>query len=64
MQKWKIKNSKLEMVTCFRWFFRMVPSGSGSTGISSFDPVGGDSLFESKSTSQISSGNLKGINSN
>lgn len=52
------------MVTCFRWFFRMVPSGSGSTGISSFDPVGGDSLFESKSTSQISSGNLKGINSN
>lgn len=37
----------------------MVPSGSGNNGISSFEPVGGESLFESKSTSQMSSGNLK-----
>lgn len=36
----------------------MVPSGSGSNGISSFEWPGGDSLFESKSTNQISSGNL------
>lgn len=46
-------------VTCLRWFFKMVPSGSGKTGISSFEPVGGESLFESRSTSQISSGNLQ-----
>lgn len=39
----------------------MVPSGSGNNGISSFEPVGGESLFESKSTNQISSGNLKPI---
>lgn len=49
----------IQNVTCLRWFFRMVPSGSGKTGISSFEPVGGESLFESRSTNQISSGNLK-----
>lgn len=36
----------------------MVPSGSGNEGISSYEPVGGDSLFESRSTTHISSGNL------
>lgn len=46
-------------LTCFRWFFRIVPSGSGSAGISSGVPVGGVNLFESKSTNQMSSGNLQ-----
>ena len=41
--------------TCFKWFFRMVPSGSGSAGISPEN----DSLLESKSTNQMSSGSLK-----
>lgn len=44
--------------TWCRWLRRIVPSGSGSAGIPSFVPVGGESLFESRSTSQISSGNL------
>lgn len=45
-------------LTCFKWFFNIVPSGSGRAGISSYIPVGAVSLFESKSTNQISSGNL------
>lgn len=45
----------IESFTCFKWFFKIVPSGSGKGGIS----LGEVSLLESRSTSQISSGNLK-----
>lgn len=46
-------------LTCFRWFLRIVPSGSGRFGRSSAEPDGGVILFESRSTSQMSSGSLK-----
>lgn len=45
--------------TCLRWFFKMVPSGSGKGGISSGVPVGGEILLESKSINQMSSGSRK-----
>lgn len=47
----------MEGLTCLRWFFRIVPSGSGSSG-SSASTLAGVNLFESRSTIQISSGNL------
>lgn len=47
--------------TCLRWFFKIVPSGSGRSG-SSASTLAGVSLFESKSTIQMSSGNLRMIN--
>ena len=49
-------------LTCFRWFFSIVPSGSGRPGRSSTEPDGGVILFESRSTSQMSSGSLKETN--
>lgn len=49
-------------LTCFRWFFSIVPSGSGRPGSSSAEPDGGVILFESRSTSQMSSGSLKETN--
>lgn len=53
--------NKQPYCTCLRWFFKMVPSGSGKCGISSAPRWAGVSLFESKSTSQISSGSLRMI---
>jgi hypothetical protein len=47
-----------EGLTCFRWFLRIVPSGSGRFGRSSTKPDGGVILFESRSISQMSSGSL------
>lgn len=47
------------VVTCFKWFLSMVPSGSGSGGICSGSPDVGVSRLESRSTSQMSSGSLQ-----
>ena len=57
----KIQTKKFQIVvwpTCFKWFLRIVPSGSGNGGISSDKSDGGVNLFESRSTCQISPGNL------
>lgn len=56
------KDTKGKGLTCFKWFLRMVPSGSGSGGISSPTAPVDVNLFESKSTSQISSGSLVLLN--
>ena len=48
----------IDVRACFRWFLKIVPSGSGSGGKSS-TPDGLVSLFASRSINQTSSGNLK-----
>ena len=48
----------MEVSACFRWFRRMLPSGSGRGGKSS-TPHGLINLFASRSINQTSSGSLK-----
>lgn len=48
----------IDVSACFRWFRRTVPSGSGNGGKSS-TAAGLINLFESRSISHTSSGNLK-----
>lgn len=44
-----MEKQMVEGFTCFRWFLRIVPSGSGSMG-SSASTLAGVNLFESRST--------------